>query len=620
MKILLINKYNYQKGGAETYFINFQEVLKSHGHEVAVFSMKDERNLPSKYEAYFSDRVDYNESKSSWKQKIKMAVNIVYNFQAAKNLDLLIKDFKPDLAHIHNVYHQLSPSVIMTLKKNNIPIVQTLHDYKLICPNYQLFNKGKICTKCQGKKFYNCFLGKCVKDSYLKSLIITLESYLHHRVLKTYRQVDLYIAPSQFMKDISVKFGIPKEKIVVINNFVEPEKIIFGGKEDGEAFILYFGRLSKEKGVDILINSMKDVKGATLKIIGNGPEEFELKLLAKRLNLETKIEFLGPKYGTQLMSYLKKAKAVVLPSIWYENMPLSMLEAMTASRVVIASRTGGMAEMINDKQNGFLFDLGNSIELSEIINSLDKYNLGAIGAKARERVLALNRDNHYYDVLNIYNNALHLNKMKNVKLSLPLKLSARNRKRKWKLFNENFEINKDTKIIDVGFAGKEYNVMENYLEKAYPYPENITAIGIDTPEVKYDKIKYVKYDGSALPFSDQCFDLAWSNATWEHVGAREKQVRFVKEIKRVAKNAFLTTPNKYFPIEIHTRIPFLHWLPKKIFDWILRAVGKDWATGDYLNLLSEKDIKDIMAEAGIKKYKIIKNKLFFFTIDFVVIF
>ena len=207
-------------------------------------------------------------------------------------------------------------------------------------------------------------------------------------------------------------------------------------------------------------------------------------------------------------------------------------------------------------------------------------------------------------------------------MSIAYKISAVNRRRKWKIFLETIKPTLKLRILDVGFTENEYSETDNFLEKNYPYPQNITALGIDTPKKfreRYPQVKAVKYDGNKFPFDDRTFDVCWSNAVLEHVGNGDKQTMFLKEIKRVAKVAFITTPNKYFPVEVHTRTPLLHFLSKKLFDKYLSLIGKTWAAGNYMNLLSYKDIRKLLKEAGINNYDIIKNRLLF-TLDFVIIF
>lgn len=203
------------------------------------------------------------------------------------------------------------------------------------------------------------------------------------------------------------------------------------------------------------------------------------------------------------------------------------------------------------------------------------------------------------------------------------RISAFNRKRKWNIFLQEVKTDKDSLLLDVGYTDQEYAAVDNYLEQHYPYLKNITALGVEEPKhfsKKYKPVRVVKYGGGIFPFRDKQFDVCWSNATLEHVGGEEKQILFLREIARVADQAFVTTPNKNFPIEVHTRTPFLHFLPKKFFDAYLRITGRGWAAGDYMNLLTLKKIRKILKAAGIKKYRIIQNRFMFWTLDFIIIF
>lgn len=203
------------------------------------------------------------------------------------------------------------------------------------------------------------------------------------------------------------------------------------------------------------------------------------------------------------------------------------------------------------------------------------------------------------------------------------KISSYNRKRKWKLFCEIINPQKSDKILDVGFMIKERFDVDNFLEKNYPHPQNITALGIEDADEfkeKYPQINVIRYDGKIFPFKDKSFDVCWSNAVLEHVGDRERQILFVKEINRVAKVAYITTPNKYFPFEVHTLTPLMHMLPKDAFDRYLTLTNRKWATGDFMELLAYNDILDILDAAGIDNYRIIKNKFMLFDIDFIIIF
>ncbi|HUW26071.1 MAG TPA: class I SAM-dependent methyltransferase [Gallionella sp.] len=181
---------------------------------------------------------------------------------------------------------------------------------------------------------------------------------------------------------------------------------------------------------------------------------------------------------------------------------------------------------------------------------------------------------------------------------------------------------KETQILDVGFSDNEYSVTDNYLEKHYSYPEKLTALGVENPinfSKRYPKVNAVVYAGGKFPFADKQFDICWSNAVIEHVGSKEAQVLFIKEMNRVAKQVFFTTPNRYFPVETHTRVPLLHYLPKTWFDIFLKVIGKEWASGSYMYLLADGDLRCLLNDAEIDNYMIHRNWMFGFVLDFVVI-
>ncbi len=206
-------------------------------------------------------------------------------------------------------------------------------------------------------------------------------------------------------------------------------------------------------------------------------------------------------------------------------------------------------------------------------------------------------------------------------MSLAYKVSKYNRKRKWKIFLKEIRPEPGMRVLDVGYSDSEYSETDNFIEKNYPYPEMLTALGLDKPlrfREMYPQVDCVQYDGIRFPFHDQSFDVCWSNAVIEHV-AQGEQLNFIREIDRVAKRAFITTPNRYFPIEVHTRTPLLHMMPKPVFEGYLRLIGKGWATGSYMHLLSLREIKSLLKKANISEFEIVKNKIFGFSLDFVVI-
>jgi glycosyltransferase involved in cell wall biosynthesis len=401
MNILLINKFHFLKGGSERHVFELSELLEKKGHKVFHFSMQDEKNKADENEEYFVKAVDLH------KFSLKNIFKYFYNFEAKNKLEKFLKANKIDLAHLHNIDGQISPSILRVLKKKNIPIVQTLHDYKLICPNAKLYAKNKICLACKNGKYYNCILKKCVHDSFLKSVLAAFESYFNKSFFKRQNLIDVFIAPSKFMKEICVSFGIDEKKMVVINNFLNDE---YFHKADeavkAEDYLLYFGRLESEKGVEVLLQSYKELREKQpLKIVGDGRMREALEKMAEG---EEKIEFLGYKEQAELEDIIKKAKAIIIPSLWYENMPYNLIESLSLSKVVIAARTGGMSEMIDDKVSGFLFKRGDVKDLAQTIDSLDNFDLKEVEKEAKKKALDYNSENFYKKLMEVYFNVLRV--------------------------------------------------------------------------------------------------------------------------------------------------------------------------------------------------------------------
>ncbi|MCX8158635.1 MAG: glycosyltransferase, partial [Candidatus Diapherotrites archaeon] len=309
MRIILVDKYFFIKGGAEESFFQTADLLKSKGHKVVFFSMHHSRNLKTEYEKYFVSEVDHEKQRGI--KALSNAIKIIYSTEAYKKISSLIKEEKPDIAHLHNIYHQLSPSIIDALKKFRVPMVMTLHDYKLVCPSYSLFCNGRVCQKCQNKKFYHCFLSRCVKDSYLKSLVNTIEMYVHHCLWHIYDKVDVFISPSMFLKEKLKEMGFNK-RIEYLPNFVRLDDFT-PEYEFSENSVVYFGRLSKEKGLATLLRAMQGLPNIKLKLVGEGPMRAALEKEAENLNLKN-VEFLGYKNKQELQQEIKKSMCVVLPS------------------------------------------------------------------------------------------------------------------------------------------------------------------------------------------------------------------------------------------------------------------------------------------------------------------
>jgi len=428
MKILQINKFFYLRGGTERYLFQLSELLEKNGHQVISFSMADSRNLPSKFSNFFAAKVNLESLNPV------SILKLFRNGDAVRKLSALIEQEKPDIAHLHNIAHQLSPSIIRVLKDHKIPIVQTLHDYKLICPNYRLYSKNEFCTACKGGRYYQCFFRACMKGSRAKSFLAMLEAYIHQTVLKSYAAVDMFLAPSRFMAEICQSFGVPGEKIKVINNFTPLENLtgdnitesspvisasVKFDKNDtfltgfthpvgnltvpGGEYLLYFGRLSEEKGLDVLLAAAARLKEPIkIKLVGAGPSYQKYEEMVARYDLGGTVELMGPKYGDELKALLDGAAATLAPSIWPENMPMSVLESLAAGIPVIASRVGGLPEIIEDGVNGFLAHPGDAADLAEALRRFSSADKAVLGRNARNSAIKFSAKDHYAKILNIY--------------------------------------------------------------------------------------------------------------------------------------------------------------------------------------------------------------------------
>ncbi len=404
MRILQVNKFHYNRGGADKYYLSLIKALEQAGHEVAAFSMYHPKNVFSPYAKYFISRLSFNEGKLL--DNLKTPGRMIYSLEAKKKFRKIITDFKPDIIHIHNIYHQISPSILDVAKKAKIPVVMHLHDYKLICPNYKLFVNKKVCEACKPHKYYNCTAKKCFNGSVIKSALATVEMYIHHSILKIYeKNIKTFIAPSAFMKQKLVEFGWPADKIKVVINPFDSEMSVLRGEEtkQEEDYLLYFGRLGTEKGIDTLIAAAA-LTSSSLKIVGIGPEENHLKKLA--MELKVKADFPGFKSGQELKNIILRSRAVVIPSIWLENMPLSLLEALNLGKIVIVSNIGGMPEIIKDGINGLLFKEGSPSGLADRINTLDKIDIKRMQQAARDSVQNLTTENNLQKVINVYKEML----------------------------------------------------------------------------------------------------------------------------------------------------------------------------------------------------------------------
>lgn len=402
MKILLVNKFHYLRGGSEKYYFELGNLLKENGNEVAYFSMKDEKNISTGNKEYFVEPIDLNNG-----SKLK-ALDIIYSKANYKKMCEAIDDFKPDIIHLNNFQRQLSASVVKAAEDKNVPMVFTAHDIQAICPAISMLDSnGNICNECLKGKYKNCIKKSCVHNSKAKSILGAIENqyYKKHKVYS--EKIFHIITPSEFYKTEFIKDGIDKEKITAIHNYIELED--YNMKTEDDNYILYFGRLAKEKGILYLLNAVskakKEINDIKLYIAGTGPEEKKIKEIIKRNKLEQNVELLGFLNHNKVKEYVSKSSIVVVPSIWYENCPYSVLETQAIGKPIIGSNLGGIPELVKDNENGMIYKYNDTDELANKILELYKNDelKKKFSKNAKEYAKnEYNKENYYKEIMNIY--------------------------------------------------------------------------------------------------------------------------------------------------------------------------------------------------------------------------
>jgi glycosyltransferase involved in cell wall biosynthesis len=410
MNILMTHWAWYPTGGDWTYVDGICKMYESKGHQIIPFSVKNKKNIKTPFDKYFLNEVDYKSfyNKISLKSGISTAFNSIYSFEAKRKLNLLLSENKVDIAQFNSITNYHTPSIIPVLKNHKIPIVWRILDYRLICPNSTFLSNDKVCEACFKNRYYNCVTKRCKKNSLLASTLLALESYTYS-FLPFYEKVDMFLFQSEFTRDIFVKFGFDIKKTHIIENSYDYSNIkpIY----NGENYILYFGRISKEKGIKTLIDSMRNLPEIQIKIVGDGPQLEEYKKYSSEKMLSN-VTFLGPKWGSELKPIIEKSEFVILPSEWYDPSPYVVLQSFSYGKPVIASNIGGLKDLIINNENGLLFEPGNSNELSESIKKLiiDKKLIKKMGENARRILEYKNNPKRYYsNTMEVFNNLINQN-------------------------------------------------------------------------------------------------------------------------------------------------------------------------------------------------------------------
>jgi glycosyltransferase involved in cell wall biosynthesis len=400
MKIMMANKYFYLKGGAETVYFQERNFLRSTGVKVVDFSMHDERNEPSDFSDDFVGHRDYHATSANALGKATTALSLIHSPQAVARIRDLIRREKPDLLHCHNVYHQLTPSIIRAAKEMGVRVVLTLHDFKVVCPTYSRMYMGKACAACEGGDFYNVVRRRCSEGSLARSALLYAEATFE-RLCGNYVRVDRAIAPSRFMADIVTRWRFPKERVTVLYNGVNANE--YEPVSKSGLYALFLGRLIPDKGLATLAEAQR---GTDVRVVvaGTGPQE---EMLRRDF---PKLELVGHQSGAALRALVDGASFIVVPSLVQENCPMAVLEAMAAGKPVIASRNGGIPELVDEGRTGLLFEPGNADELRVNLQMLaSSASLQtAMGRAARAKVERdFSVDKHNASLLGIYESVLN---------------------------------------------------------------------------------------------------------------------------------------------------------------------------------------------------------------------
>ena len=380
MRILLVNKFHYRKGGAETYYLTVGSELERMGHEVAYFSMRHPDNLPCKWDKYFVTQREYNNVKNPFKAA-RDGMALIYSPEAKRNFQALCEEFRPDVVHLNNVHRQITLSILDApyLRENRVPVFYTAHDYVTVCPGYLMLDgDGRVCDACLEDGHYrHCIVNRCVKGSRAKSALAAMEASFN-RAHKSNQRIDRAIAPSRFMRSKLIEGGWPEDKVVFLQNFADDAILDRASNAGADAtdrdnpYLLFFGRLSVEKGVDTLLRAFDDAspnlpQDMRLVVVGDGPDAAEFKALASSLDCASRIEFAGYQTGDALQSYVERASLAISSSRCRENMPYSIVEAFAAGTPVVGTNIGGIPELVDEGKTGFICEPGDVQSMADAI-------------------------------------------------------------------------------------------------------------------------------------------------------------------------------------------------------------------------------------------------------------
>jgi glycosyltransferase involved in cell wall biosynthesis len=381
MRVLMVNTFHHRRGGDATYALSLTRLLERDGHEVIPLAMRHPDNEPSTWERWFVPWVDYRDLHGP-RAIVGALRRYASNPDAREAAAALIDRFRPDVVHLQHVHHHLTPSVVGAARRRGIPVVWTVHDYELICPAGTLFTHGRPCEECRGHRYHRAVVNRCKRDAVAYSALAAAEKAAH-ALSGLWTHVDRFLCPSAFLADMLVKFGIPRDRVFHQPNFVD----LPGDPAPLGSGWMYAGRLTEEKGVDVLAAAARLLGDAPLAICGTGPREEALRTALAGL---PNAHLHGHLAAGALASRLRDAAVVAVPSLWWENLPYAVIEAQAAGRAVVASRIGGIPELVDDGVDGILVPPGDAGALADAVRGLlaDRGRARKLGAAGVERVRA----------------------------------------------------------------------------------------------------------------------------------------------------------------------------------------------------------------------------------------
>lgn len=404
MRILIVNTRHFYGGGDSTYTLNLARLLQSKGHATAFFAMQDPRNLPDPNADLFVSYIDFRElnQRKSLQAGLQVLGRVIYSGEARRKFSALLDRFQPDIVHLQNIHGHITPSIVFEARQRGLPLVWTLHDYKFVCPNthYLIDRTGEICEACGKGRFYQPILKRCKKGSWLASTMAALEACAH-RLMRVREQVDAFLAPSIFLRNKFIEHGFSPNVIHHLSYFI-PAEMFSNNDNADEGFLLFLGKLEPLKGIRPLLEACRRTSEVRLLLAGRVEEALARELPTL---LPSNANYVGLKHGQELHDLVRRARAIVVPSLWYENQPFSILEAFACGKPVIASDLGGMTELVNQHERGLLVPAGDVQELSDAMQWMVKHPAEAqqMGQNAREYALAQHSpENHYQRLIDVY--------------------------------------------------------------------------------------------------------------------------------------------------------------------------------------------------------------------------